>query len=110
MSSTMMKYKGETIVDHTPKDPFLSPLQQFIKLNCKQCEYWKSKCRLDDQNGMKRMELCIRLYCNQPPSPDALSDMMAQIRKGSKKIQSVAESTLKDLNLADMEQACGGIP
>jgi len=35
MSVTIMKNKDETIVDHTPKEPFISPLERWIETYCK---------------------------------------------------------------------------
>ena len=57
-------------------------------------------CRTDDQNGMKRMELCIRLYCSQQPL-DALTHSLTQI---SGKTKAVAEATLKDHTLGEITQ------
>jgi len=56
------KNPPETIIDKTPKEPYISPLQKFIAQNCEQCTWYKAKCRLDDQNGIARMNLCIQLY------------------------------------------------
>lgn len=53
---------GEKIIDHTPKTPFLSPLQKFMKTHCDQCDFKGSKCRLEDSRGLTPMSLCIALY------------------------------------------------
>lgn len=74
MSVTMMKVKGEPIVDNTREPPFVSPLQKYIAENCKQCAFYTGKCRLDDQNGISRMSLCITLYVHQ--TPDFLKNMI----------------------------------
>jgi len=67
MTATINEVKSpnnppETIIDRTPQEPFISPLQRYIEENCKRCDFWKGKCRLDDQNGISRMALCIALY------------------------------------------------
>ena len=92
MTVTMQKVKGETIIDKTPKTPFLSPLQRFIAQNCEQCEWHQGKCRLDDQNGMKRMELCIILYASQPPD---IGDIIAKAAQ----TQKIAEKTLQEAEI-----------
>jgi len=92
MTLTMQKVKGEPIIDKTPKTPFLSPLQKFIADNCEQCLWYKGKCRLDDQNGMKRMELCIMLYVNQPPDIGEIIAKAAQTQK-------IAEKTLQEAEI-----------
>ena len=97
-TTTMQEVKSpknppETIIDKTPKTPFTSPLQKFIAQNCEQCLWYKGKCRLEDQNGMKRMELCIMLYVNQPP-PD-IGDLIAKARQ----TQKIAEKTMQEAEI-----------
>lgn len=74
------KNPPETIIDRTPKEPFISPLEQYIKTHCDKCALWKIKCRLDDQHGLMRMNLCISLY----PIQNLLRDpreVIAEIQK-----------------------------
>jgi len=89
MTVTMQKVKGEPIINNT-KIGFKSPLQQFIENNCIHCEFWKGKCRLDDQNGIARINLCITLSIAQPPA--ALTEMMQKAAQ----TQAIAEQTLKE--------------
>jgi len=74
MSVTIMKNKGEQIIDNTPKTPFVSPLQRFIAEHCLICDFWKGKCRLDDRDGISRMSLCITLSGHE--TPDFLKNMI----------------------------------
>ena len=73
--------KAEPIIDNTPETPFLSPLQTYIHNNCEHCDFWKTKCRLDDQNGMTRMELCISIYTHQVPAD--FGEILKQAQKQS---------------------------
>ena len=59
------KNPPENIIDHT-KPNWISPLQYYVETFCKGCPFEKYQCRLNDQNGLKRMELCISLYVNDP--------------------------------------------
>jgi len=59
------KNPPETIIDKTPEKDFNSPLKRYVQAYCEICDYNKGRCRLHDQNGMKTMELCIMLYCNE---------------------------------------------
>lgn len=59
MSVTIMKNKDEIIIDHTPKEPFISPLERWIETYCKQCKDWGGKCRLEDTRGLTPMRLCM---------------------------------------------------
>lgn len=87
MSLTEMKVKSpknptETIIDKTPNEPFISPLQHYINEYCEKCDYWKGKCRLDDTNGMFRMLLCIQLC----PIEGIFSDPTKLIQKLQKEL------------------------
>ena len=95
-TTTMQEVKSsknppETIIDKTPKTPFTSPLQKFIAQNCEQCLWYKGKCRLDDQNGMKRMELCIFLYMRQPPDLEVMQKAV--------ETQKIAEKTMQEAEI-----------
>lgn len=72
MSETMQairtpQNKAEPIINHTPETPFLSPLQTYIDNNCQHCEWYHTKCRLEDSRGLTPMSLCISLYTHQVP-------------------------------------------
>jgi hypothetical protein len=97
MSVTIMKNKGETIVDNTPKEPFVSPLQRYIRDNCKQCAFYTGKCRLDDQNGISRMSLCITLSGHE--TPDFLKNM---IQSGTLPTSSPDDDIVAEAELGDL--------
>jgi hypothetical protein len=75
------KNPPETIIDKTPKEPYTSPLQKFIAQNCEQCTWYKAKCRLDDQNGIARMNLCIQLYLYYPYFFKDPTETIAEIKQ-----------------------------
>ena len=76
-----------------PKKPFVSPLQQFIAKFCSKCDFQEVMCHLQDQNGMKRMELCIRLYSAAPPDVNQiLKDAQAALFQ----TETTAEATLEE--------------
>jgi len=79
------------------KQFFLSPLEKFKQENCERCPSWKGNCRLDDQNGMKRMELCIRLYCHNPP------DVTAILNEAQQALKITEETGLETLQEAEVE-------
>ena len=95
---TVMQVKNrksppEQIVDHTPTPFYQSPLQKFMENNCHICTMFKGICRLDDQNGMKRMELCIRLYTAAPPD---VNKILQEALSGLNITQKTAELSLED--------------
>jgi len=59
--------KAEPIIDNTPAEPLKSPLQIYILNNCEHCDFYKSRCRLEDSRGLTPMSLCIALYTHQVP-------------------------------------------
>jgi hypothetical protein len=61
------KNKAEPIIDHTPAEPFKSPLQIYVMNNCEHCDHFKGICRLEDSRGLTPMSLCIALYTHQVP-------------------------------------------
>jgi hypothetical protein len=48
-------------------------LKEFIEKHCKDCDYWTDPmediCGLDEERGLKRMELCIRLLTSEGINP-----------------------------------------
>lgn len=64
MNETVMQDKkhGTQFIDHTPKTPFLSPLQKYMKTHCDKCDFKGVKCRLEDSRGLTPMNLCVALY------------------------------------------------
>lgn len=87
------KNPPEQIVDHTPATPFTSPLERYIQEYCAICNFYKSLCRPHDQNGLKNMELCIRLYCAAPPD---VNQILKEAMSGLNATQKTAELTLED--------------
>lgn len=108
MQKTMMKIRSpknpdETITDSSDTN-FESALDRWIRENCFRCYNWKGKCRLEDQHGLKRMDLCISLsaFYNTSQSLDgAFGAFNDAIKTASKKTQEIAESTMKDLKLLE---------
>lgn len=76
------------------KPSFLSPLQRFIKENCLKCDFHKKDyCSLTDHCSMRRMELCIRLYCHSPPD---VTQILKEAQEALFKTEETAEATLED--------------
>jgi hypothetical protein len=83
---------NETIVDHTPKTPFQSPLTRFIEANCKQCNFFGGRCRAEDSRGLTPMSLCIHLYIHEQTTK--LTDVFTN---GLIKTAETSEQTLEEV-------------
>lgn len=82
------------------KASFVSPLQRFFAENCKKCYLHKSDyCSLTDHVSMRRMELCIRLYCAAPPD---VNQILKEATEALRRTEDTAEATLKDAEPIDI--------
>lgn len=80
------------MAERKEKASFLSPLDIFIADNCSQCNNWAKNCDLRTENGLKRMELCIRLYCNQPPDVTQILKDATKALQDAETSEAIAES------------------
>jgi hypothetical protein len=81
------------------KASFLSPLQRFIKENCNKCSFYKRDyCSLTDHCSMRRMELCILLYCHSPPD---VTQILKEATAALQTTEETAEATLEDVETDD---------
>lgn len=89
----MLKQEVERQIEEQSKEHFLSPLQRFILENCSQCDFNKIQCRPHDQNGLKNMELCIRLYSATPPD---VNQILKEATEALRMTETTAEATLEE--------------
>lgn len=87
---------GEKIVDHTPANPYTSPLDRFIETNCKICSRFKAVCRLEDSRGLTPMSLCVHLYIHE-----ATASGLGLFKSNLMQTAEISENTLQELEEAE---------